>query len=235
MILTRSHHNGSAMNLETFPLLTHAIKGTEANSVLEIFFLLSLLSVGPIILITVTSFTRIVVVLSFLRQALGTQQAPSNQIVIALALFLSLYVMAPVWQQIEVHAVTPYLQRQIAPQEAMVQAWTPLQAFLLKQTRKADLALFMDMRREQGGQSDETNATVLIPAFLLSELKTAFQIAFMIYVPFLILDLVVASILMSLGMMFLPPVLVSLPFKLILFVLVDGWNLLIGSLVRSFA
>jgi flagellar biosynthetic protein FliP len=222
------------MNLDTLPLLTQAVKGTEASSVLEIFFLLSLLSLGPILLITVTSFTRIVVVLSFLRQALGTQQAPSNQIIIALALFLSLYVMAPVWQQIETNAVTPYLQRQIAPQDAIAKAWTPLQGFLLKQTRKADLALFLDMRREKGGYGDETQATVLIPAFLLSELKTAFQIAFLIYVPFLVLDLVVASILMSLGMMFLPPVLVSLPFKLILFVLVDGWNLLVGSLVRSF-
>jgi len=223
------------MNLETLPLLTQAAKGTGATTVVEIFFLLSLLSIGPILLVTVTSFTRIVVVLSFLRQALGTQQAPSNQIIIALALFLSLYVMAPVWQRIEAQAVTPYLQRQIAPQEALVQAWKPLQEFLLKQTRKADLALFMEMRREKGGESEATTATVLIPAFLLSELKTAFQIAFLIYVPFLILDLVVASILMSLGMMFLPPVLVSLPLKLILFVLVDGWNLLVGSLVRSFA
>lgn len=223
------------MNPATLPLLTEAVKGTQASSVIEIFFLLSFLSLGPILLVTLTSFTRIVIVLSFLRQALGTQQSPSNQIIIALALFLSLYVMAPVWQQIESRAVTPYLQHQIAPQEAIAQAWEPLQGFLLKQTRKADLALFIEMRKEQGGEKEETTATVLIPAFLLSELKTAFQIAFLIYVPFLVLDLVVASILMSLGMMFLPPVLVSLPFKLILFVLVDGWNLLIGSLVRSFA
>jgi flagellar biosynthesis protein FliP len=223
------------MNPTTLPLLTEAVKGTQASSVIEIFFLLSVLSLGPILLVTLTSFTRIVIVLSFLRQALGTQQSPSNQIIIALALFLSLYVMAPVWQQIESRAVTPYLQRQIAPQEALTQAWPPLQEFLRKQTRKADLALFLEMRKEKGGEGDEATATVLIPAFLLSELKTAFQIAFLIYIPFLVLDLVVASILMSLGMMFLPPVLVSLPFKLVLFVLVDGWNLLIGSLVRSFA
>lgn len=223
------------MNPATLPLLTEAMKGTQASSVMEIFFLLSFLSLGPILLVTLTSFTRIVIVLSFLRQALGTQQSPSNQIIIALALFLSLYIMAPVWQQVESRAVTPYLQRQIAPQEAIAQAWVPLEGFLRKQTRKTDLALFIELRKEKGGEQNEAAATVLIPAFLLSELKTAFQIAFLIYVPFLVLDLVVASILMSLGMMFLPPVLVSLPFKLILFVLADGWNLLIGSLVRSFA
>lgn len=223
------------MNPATLPLLTQAANGTEAATVIEIFFLLSLLSLGPVLLVTLTSFTRIVIVLSFLRQALGTQQSPSNQIIIALALFLSLYVMAPVWQQIESRSVIPYLQKQITPQEAISQAWAPLQSFLLRQTRKDDVALFVEMRKENLSQGAETAATVLIPAFLLSELKTAFQMAFLIYVPFLILDLVVASVLMSLGMMFLPPVLVSLPFKLILFVLADGWNLLVGSLVRSFA
>jgi len=223
------------MNPATLPLLTQAVNGTQTATVIEIFFLLSMLSLGPILLVTLTSFTRIVIVLSFLRQALGTQQSPSNQIIIALALFLSLYVMAPVWQQIESRAVIPYLQKQMTPQKALAEAWTPLQSFLLRQTRKADVTLFVEMRKDNLGQGDETAATVLIPAFLLSELKTAFQMAFLIYVPFLILDLVVASVLMSLGMMFLPPVLVSLPFKLILFVLADGWNLLVGSLVRSFA
>lgn len=223
------------MNPATLPLLTQAANGTEAATVIEIFFLLSLLSLGPVLLVTLTSFTRIVIVLSFLRQALGTQQSPSNQIIIALALFLSLYVMAPVWQQIESRSVIPYLQKQITPQEAISQAWAPLQAFLLRQTRKDDVTLFVDMRKDSFSQGAETAATVLIPAFLLSELKTAFQMAFLIYVPFLILDLIVASVLMSLGMMFLPPVLVSLPFKLILFVLADGWNVLVGSLVRSFA
>jgi flagellar biosynthetic protein FliP len=264
------------MNQAALPILTEAVKGTEIATAIEILFLLTLLSVGPIILITLTSFTRIVVVLSFLRQALGTQQSPSNQIIIALALFLSLYVMAPVWQQVEAGAVMPYLQRQIGPQEALAQAWGPLREFLLKQTRKADLALFVEMQAEKavpsidpgqalggvegpvGGSeelrakglasdsrpsaldpeplalSPEPSATALIPAFMISELKTAFQIAFLIYVPFLILDLVVASVLLSMGMMFLPPVLVSLPFKLVLFVLVDGWNLLVSSLVRSF-
>jgi flagellar biosynthetic protein FliP len=222
------------MNPAMLPLLTQAANGTEAATVVEIFFLLTLLSLGPVLLVTLTSFTRIVIVLSFLRQALGTQQSPSNQIIIALALFLSLYVMAPVWQQMESRAVIPYLQKQITPQQALSEAWSPLQAFLLRQTRKDDVALFVELRKDNASPETETNATILIPAFLLSELKTAFQMAFLIYVPFLILDLVVASVLMSLGMMFLPPVLVSLPFKLILFVLADGWNLLVGSLVRSF-
>ncbi|MBI3304280.1 MAG: flagellar type III secretion system pore protein FliP [Deltaproteobacteria bacterium] len=241
------------MNQTLLPLLTQTVKGTEVASVIEITFLLTLLSIGPAILITLTSFTRIVVVLSFLRQAMGTQQAPSNQIIIALALFLSLYVMAPVWQQVESAALMPYLQHQVSAQDALVRAWEPLREFLLRQTRKTDMALFVQMQREREGTGRpptaavneqpavdsghgpaEVAAAALIPAFVISELKTAFQIAFLVYVPFLVLDLVVASILMSMGMMFLPPALISLPFKLVLFVLVDGWNLLVGSLVRSF-
>jgi flagellar biosynthetic protein FliP len=236
------------------PLLTQTVKGPEVASVIQIVFLLTLLSIGPAILITLTSFTRIVVVLSFLRQAMGTQQAPSNQIIIALALFLSLYVMTPVWTRIESTALVPYLEQRVTAQEALVQAWEPLRDFLMRQTRKADLALFVQLRQEQenataknasaaevtlktnSGQAEaEVSAATLIPAYVISELKTAFQIAFLIYIPFLVLDLVVASILMSMGMMFLPPALVSLPFKLVLFVLVDGWSLLVGSLVRSFA
>jgi flagellar biosynthesis protein FliP len=216
-------------------LLTNPLKGAEVSTVVEIFTLLTLLSVAPLVLMTLTSFTRIVVVLSFLRQALGTQQSPSNQIVIALSLFISFHVMAPVWQRIEEDALTPYYNRQIAPAAALERAWAPLQAFLFKHTRKADLALFMKNPEGKEFELAQIPATSLIPAFMISELKTAFQMAFMIYIPFLILDLVVASILMSMGMMFLPPVLISLPFKLVLFVLVDGWNLLVGSLVRSFA
>src|SRR5581483_10751294 len=241
------------MNPAALATLTAPLKGTEMATVTEIFILLTLLSVGPLILITLTSFTRIVVVLSFLRQAMGTQQAPSNQIIIALALFLTLYVMAPVWKRIETGALTPYLQQQLSAQEAIASAWAPLREFLLRQTRKTDLALFVHLQQEQSqaylhpptptpqpeagasSSSADVAPTTLIPAYVISELKTAFQIAFLIYVPFLVLDLVVASILMSMGMMFLPPALVSLPFKLVLFVLLDGWSLLIGSLVRSFA
>lgn len=204
-------------------------------TVMEIFILLTLLSVGPLILVTLTSFTRIVVVLSFLRQALGTQQSPSNQIIIALSLFLSFHVMAPVWQRVETESVTPYFKRQIDPQVALERAWGPLRDFLFRQTRKADLALFMPNPEAKELDPTQVAATSLIPAFVISELKTAFQMAFLIYIPFLVLDLVVASVLMSMGMMFLPPVLISLPFKLVIFVLVDGWNLLVGSLIRSFA
>jgi flagellar biosynthesis protein FliP len=223
------------MNTPAWSLLTGPIKGTEMATVTEIFILLTVLSVGPLVLITLTSFTRIVIVLSFLRQALGTQQSPSNQIIIALSLFLSFHVMAPVWQKIETEAVTPYYNREIQPQAALERAWGPLREFLFKQTRKADLALFTKNPDASAVDPSQVAASSVIPAFMISELKTAFQMAFLIYIPFLVLDLVVASILMSMGMMFLPPVLVSLPFKLVLFVLVDGWNLLVGSLLRSFA
>lgn len=223
------------MNPSSLNLLTNPLKGTEVSTVVEIFTLLTLLSFAPLVLMTLTSFTRIVVVLSFLRQALGTQQSPSNQIVIALSVFISFHVMAPVWQKIESEAVTPYYNRQIPPAAALERAWVPLREFLFIHTRKADLALFVRNPDGKELEIDQLPATSLIPAFVISELKTAFQMAFMIYIPFLILDLVVASILMSMGMMFLPPVLISLPFKLVLFVLVDGWNLLVGSLLRSFA
>ena len=223
------------MNPSALSLLTNPLKGTEVATVVEIFTLLTLLSVAPLVLVTLTSFTRIVIVLSFLRQALGTQQSPSNQIIIALSLFISFHVMAPVWQKIEAEAVRPYYNREIDAPLALDRAWAPLREFLFKQTRKADLALFALNSGVNEVDPTHIAATSLIPAFVISELKTAFQMAFLIYVPFLILDLVVASILMSMGMMFLPPVLISLPFKLVLFVLVDGWNLLVGSLVRSFA
>jgi flagellar biosynthetic protein FliP len=222
------------MNPSLLNALTGSLKGTEISTAVEILILLTLLSVGPFILVTMTSFTRIVVVLSFLRQALGTQQSPSNQIIIALSLFLSFHVMAPVWERIEADSVTPYFKKQIEPQVALERAWGPLREFLFRQTRKADLALFTRSGQSADLQAAEVAASSLIPAFVISELKTAFQMAFLIYVPFLVLDLVVASILMSMGMMFLPPVLISLPFKLVLFVLVDGWNLLVGSLVQSF-
>jgi flagellar biosynthesis protein FliP len=222
------------MNPSLIPLLADSMKGTQVATVFEIVFLLTVLSLGPLILITLTSFTRIVIVLSFVRQALGTQQAPSNQIVIALSLFISLYVMAPVWQRIEADAVTPYLNKKISAEAAVTQAWTPLRGFVLKQSHPADVAIFLRSEKEKALDMKDAPATALIPAFMISELKTSFQMAFFIYVPFLIFDLVVASVLMSMGMMFLPPALVSLPFKLALFVLVDGWNLLVTSLIRSF-
>jgi len=222
------------MNPSALALLTGPIKGTELSAAMEIMILLTVLSLGPLVLVTLTSFTRIVIVLSFLRQALGTQQSPSNQIIIALSLFVSFHVMAPVWHKIDADALTPYYNREIQPQVALERAWTPLREFLFKQTRKADLALFSEITGDKDVDPALAPASSVIPAFVISELKTAFQMAFLIYVPFLVLDLVVASILMSMGMMFLPPVLVSLPLKLVIFVLVDGWNLLVGSLVKSF-
>ncbi|MFQ5691761.1 MAG: flagellar type III secretion system pore protein FliP [Nitrospinota bacterium] len=202
---------------------------------LQILFLLTILSLAPAILIMMTSFARIVVVLSFVRQALGTQQMPPNQVMVGLALFLTFFVMAPVWQRINADALQPYLKKEITQAEAMKSAAEPLRDFMFGQTREKDLALFVGIGKLSRPKTrDELPLRVLIPAFMISELKTAFQIGFLIYVPFLVIDMVIASILLSMGMMMLPPILISLPFKLMLFVLVDGWNLLVGSLVRSF-
>ncbi|MFQ5444323.1 MAG: flagellar type III secretion system pore protein FliP, partial [Nitrospinales bacterium] len=176
------------------------------------------------------------IVLSFLRQAMGTQQTPPTQILVGLALFLTMFIMAPVWTDINEKALQPYLDEKITQVQAFQTAAVPLKQFMLKQTRQKDLALFVNMvegTRPSG--IDQVNLQTLIPAFVISELKTAFQIGFLIYIPFLILDMVVASILLSMGMLMLPPVLISLPFKLMLFVMVDGWHLTIGSLVKSFA
>ncbi|MBI2881376.1 MAG: flagellar type III secretion system pore protein FliP [Candidatus Tectomicrobia bacterium] len=202
---------------------------------LQILLLLTVLSLAPAILIMMTSFARIVVVLSFVRQALGTQQMPPNQVLIGLALFLTFFVMAPVGQQINAQALQPYLNKEITQSEALEKAAQPLREFMYGQTREKDLALFVGVSRVSRPKArGDLSLRVLIPAFILSELKTAFQIGFLIYIPFLVIDMVIASILLSMGMMMLPPILISLPFKLMLFVLVDGWNLLVGSLVRSF-
>ena len=181
-----------------------------------------------------TSFARIIIVLSFLRQAMGTQQTPPTQILIGLGLFLTLFVMGPTWSEINQNALQPYLNEEISQMDALKLAEAPIKNFMLKQTREKDLSLFVNMAEGQSTSDAEVEIQSLIPAFIISELKTAFQIGFLIYIPFLILDMVVASILLSMGMMMLPPVLISLPFKLMLFVMVDGWYLTVGSLVRSF-
>ena len=203
--------------------------------VMQLLLLLTVLSLAPAILMMVTSFTRIVVVLSILRHALGTQQMPANQIVIGLALFLTFFIMTPVWQKVNSDAIQPYMNEEISTQQAFEKAAVPIRDFMLKQTREKDMELFIKI---SGGKKPEKPAdvalTALIPAFVISELKTAFQIGFLIYIPFLVIDMVVASILLSMGMMMLPPIMISLPFKLLLFVLVDGWYLIIGSLVQSF-
>ena len=204
--------------------------------ILQIFLLMTVLSLAPAILIMVTSFTRIVIVLSLLRRALGTNQLPSNQIVIGLALFLTVFIMAPVWQRINQSALQPYLDKKISNQQALDNAVIPLREFMFKQTREKDLALFVDIAKLKRPQNpDEISTSVLIPSFIISEVKTAFEIGLLLYVPFLIIDMVVAAVLLSMGMMMLPPIMVSLPFKLLLFVLADGWYLLVGSLVKSFA
>jgi flagellar biosynthetic protein FliP len=203
--------------------------------VLQIFLLMTVLSLAPAILIMVTSFTRIVIVLSLLRRALGTMQMPPNQVMIGLALFLTFFIMAPIWQKINGDALQPYLEKKIGHQQALQNAAAPLRDFMFKQTREKDLALFVDIAKlERPKNVAEVPTTVLIPSFIISEVKTAFQIGLLLYVPFLIIDMVVASVLLSMGMMMLPPVMVSLPFKLMLFVLSDGWYLLVGSLVKGF-
>lgn len=202
---------------------------------LEILGLLTVLSLAPSIILTVTSFTRIIIVFHFLRQAMGTQQMPPNQVLAALAIFMTVVIMMPVGKQINDTALQPYLQEEIGYDEALSKAQTPLRSFLFKHTREKDLSVFFSITGLERPQTkDDVPTMVLIPAYVISELKTGFQIGFLIYIPFLILDMVVASILLSMGMMMLPPVMVSLPFKILLFVMVDGWNLIIGSLVNSF-
>nr|WP_269635005.1 flagellar type III secretion system pore protein FliP [Thermosinus carboxydivorans] len=202
---------------------------------LQVLFTLTVLSLAPSILIMMTSFTRIIIVLSFLRSALATQQTPPNQVLIGLALFLTFYTMSPYWDQINQNALQPYLAGTISQDTAMSEAMKPLRQFMLKQTRENDLALFVNLSEGPRPNSPEDITTsTLIPAFIISELKTAFQIGFLIYIPFIVIDMVVASTLMSMGMMMVPPVMISLPFKLLLFILVDGWHLIIRSLITSF-
>ena len=203
--------------------------------VLQILALLTVLSLAPAFFIMVTSFTRVVIVLSFLRQALGTQSVPPNQIIISLALFITVFVMAPVGEAVYGQAIQPLLAEQISYEEAWTKGIQPIRTFMLKQVRDKDLELFIELsKRPKPETVDQVPIHVVIPAYILSELRVAFQIGFLIYIPFLIVDMVVASVLMSMGMMLLPPAVISLPFKLILFVLADGWNLVVGSLVKSF-
>ncbi len=211
--------------------------GTKPTAtVIQILALLTVLSLAPALFIMVTSFTRIVIVLSFLRQAIGTQQVPPNQVLVSLALFLTMFVMAPVGQAVYADSLRPLLAEQIESEEAWNRGIQPVRAFMLRQLREKDLELFIELAKLPKPKDAEAIPThVIIPAFMLSELRIAFQIGFLIYIPFLIVDMVVASVLMSMGMMLLPPVMFSLPFKLILFVLADGWYLVVGSMVRSFA
>ena len=208
----------------------------KVSSALQILVLLTILTLAPAILIMTTSFARIIIVLSFLRQAMGTQQTPPTQILIGLALFLTMFVMGPVWSEINEGALKPYMEEELGQFEALKLAEIPIKRFMLNHTREKDLSLFINLSEDKNPETDEDiSIQTVVPAFIISELKTAFQIGFLIYIPFLILDMVVASILLSMGMMMLPPVLISLPFKLMLFVMVDGWYLTVGSLMKSFS
>jgi len=207
----------------------------DLSQALQLIIMLTVLTLAPAILILLTSFTRIIVVLSFVRSSLGTQQMPPNQILIGLALFLTFFVMAPTLQEVNREGLQPYMKGQITQQQAFKRGMEPMRTFMIKQTREKDLALFVKMSKmERPRNFDDIPNYVLIPSFVISELKTAFQIGFIIFIPFLVIDMVVASALMSMGMMMLPPMMISLPFKILLFVLVDGWNLVIHSLMMSF-
>ena len=208
---------------------------TSLSGTLQILLIITVISLAPSILVMVTSFTRIIIVLHFVRTAIGTQSSPPNNVLIGLSLFLTLFIMSPVIAQIKTEAYDPLVAEEITQQEALERGIRPLREFMLKQTRQDDLRLFMDIAKIEPVESvDELSITIIIPAFIISELRAAFIIGFLIYVPFIVIDMVVSSVLMSMGMMMLPPTTISMPFKILLFILADGWNLVIGQLVNSF-
>ncbi len=221
--------------LEAFTVTPNGQGGQTYAIPIQILVLMTALSLLPAILLGMTSFTRIMVVLAILRQALGIGQTPSNQILLGISLFLTLYIMLPVLTQVNEQAVKPYMQEQIAPDVALEKASLPLRKFMLKQTRETDLELFLRIaEHKEVASPDDIPLTILMPAFMISELKTSFQMGFLLFLPFLIIDLVVATVLMALGMMMLSPMVISLPFKLMLFILVDGWALVVETLAASF-
>ena len=226
----------SAVGLPTITFgVEEANNPQQVSTALQVLFLLTILSVAPAILLMTTCFTRIVIVLGFIRQAMGTQNMPPTQIIIGLSLFLSFFVMSPTLNQINQEALQPYFNEEIDQTVALEKAVQPMRDFMFSQVRENELTLLTEISMEiEPENQDDIPTLTLIPAFMLSELKRAFQMGFMIYIPFLVIDMIVASILMSMGMMMLPPVIISMPFKLLLFVLVDGWSLVVGSLVKSF-
>lgn len=224
----------------TLPSMSLTLSGgapepSKVSTLLEILFLLTILSIAPAIMLTITSFTRIIIVFSFLRQAMGVQQLPPTQILASLAIFMTIVIMYPVGRQINDEALQPYLNDQIDYRVALDRAQEPIRAFMFKHTRERDLSIFYSISQmEPPKNKEEVPTMMLAAAFVISELKTAFTIGFLIYIPFLVMDMVISSVLLAMGMMMLPPMMVSMPFKLLLFVMVDGWNLLVGSLVNSF-
>lgn len=231
---------GSALMAETkIPTLAISIGESQGAGglvpALKILAIMTILAVAPALLLMTTAFTRIIIVLSFIRQALGTQTMPPNQVLLGLALFLTLFTMTPVFDRIQEKALTPYMAEQIDDKKALEEAIIPVRKFMLAQTREEDLSMLINLSHKPRPEKAEDLAmTIIMPAFLLSELRTAFQIGFIIYIPFLVIDMVVSSVLMAMGMLMLPPTVISLPFKIILFVLVDGWSLIIEQIVSSF-
>ena len=226
---------GDPLGIKAITLTTNADGEQEYSVSLQILLIMTALSFIPAFVMLMTCFTRIIIVFSILRQALGLQQTPSNQILVGLTIFLTLFIMAPVFDKINQDALQPYLNEQLSARQAIDRAEVPIKDFMLAQTRESDLDLFMRLsKRTDIATPMEAPLTILVPAFVTSELKTAFQIGFMIFIPFLIIDLVVASVLMAMGMMMLSPLIISLPFKIMLFVLIDGWGLIIGTLASSF-
>lgn len=226
----------AAVNLPTLSLgVKEATTPSEVSTALQVLLVLTVLTVAPAILLMTTAFTRIIIVLSFVRQAMGTQNTPPNQVLLGLALFLTFFVMSPTLNTINSQALQPYMQEKINQQLALERSVTVMRDFMFSQVQESELQLFIDITKEQQpADKKEVSSSILIPAFMLSELKRAFQMGFMIYVPFLVIDMLVSSVLMAMGMMMLPPIVISLPFKLLLFVLVDGWQLVVGSLMKSF-
>lgn len=221
------------------PKITIGVEKAESpqdlSVTIQILILLTVLTLAPAILVMMTSFTRLVIVFSFLKQAMGTQQVPPNQVVVGLCLFLTFFIMYPVINEINDKALQPYMNETISQKVALERAQVPIKAFMLKQTREKDLALFISISKVERPQTPaDIPMKVLLPAFAINELRIAFQIGFILYLPFLIIDMVVASVLLAMGMMMLPPIMISLPFKIILFVLADGWNLIVASMVQSF-
>jgi len=233
--MTTGSLTGNGGGIPAFTMTTNANGGEDYSINLQILALMTMLGFLPAMVILMTSFTRIVVVMSILRQAMGLQQTPSNQVIIGIAIFLTFFIMSPVINQVNEQAVQPYLNEQVSARQAFDIAQEPIKSFMLKQTRIKDLETFVEISGAEVTNPEDVSMAVLIPAFITSELKTAFQIGFMLFLPFLIIDLVVASVLMAMGMMMLSPMIVSLPFKLMLFVLVDGWNLILSTLAGSFA
>lgn len=224
-----------AQNLPSMSLNLGGTGPKEISTTIQILMMITILSLAPAIIITMTSFTRFVIVLSLLRQALGVHTIPPNQVLVGLALFMSLIVMGPVIKSVNEEALQPYTKNELTQKEALDAAAKPIRNFMLAHTREKDLALFVSLTdKEKPKTLNDISLANIVPAFIISELKTSFQIGFMIYIPFIVIDIVVASVLLAMGMMVLPPVIISLPFKLMLFVLVDGWSLLVGSLIKSF-